>query len=398
VSTILAIETSCDETAAAVVMDGRRILSNVVASQIDLHRRYGGVFPEVASRQHVLSLAPVVEQALSEAAVAWTDLDAVAVTEGPGLAGSLLVGVNAAKGIAFMRGLPLVGVNHLEGHVYSNWLIPEVRERRAEGGGRKSDSSLAIDRSPLTIDHSPFPILVLIVSGGHTELVLMEDHGQYRRLGGTLDDAAGEAFDKVARLLGLAYPGGPSVQRAAEGGDAGRFDLPVALANRPEHRYNFSFSGLKTAVLRLVEEQGADRGQWAVGSEQLAVSSGQWTGGRGQSGTDGEKATEESRWIRDMAASFQAVVAEALVSKTLRAAEDFDVALVCVCGGVAANQELRRQLAARLTIPYAIPPIWLCTDNAAMIGAAAHYRFQAGLRSGWDLDVKARLPLRSWAV
>ena len=349
---LLAIETSCDETAAAVIEDGRLIRSNVVASQIDLHRRYGGVFPEVASRQHVLSIVPVIEESLGKAAVAWTDLDAIAVTEGPGLVGSLLVGVNAAKAIAFMRGLPLVAVNHLEGHVYSNWLQPNVT---------RSD----LRNSQFTVDNSQFPILVLIVSGGHTELVLMEDHGRYRRLGGTLDDAAGEAFDKAARLLGLPYPGGPMVQRAAEGGNPQAFALPRALLKDPAHRYNFSFSGLKTAVLRVVREQGAEG---ALG--------------------DGT--------VRDIAASFQTAVADALVTKTLAAAQDFGVARVCVCGGVAANGELRRQLAERMTLPYSIPPIWLCTDNAAMIGAAAHYRFLAGMRAGWDLDVKARLPLASW--
>ena len=193
----------------------------------------------------------------------------------------------------------------------------------------------------------------------------MEDHGRYRRLGGTLDDAAGEAFDKAARLLGLPYPGGPMVQRAAEGGNPQAFALPRALLKDPAHRYNFSFSGLKTAVLRVVREQGAEGGL-------------------------------EDGAVRDIAASFQAAVADVLVTKTLAAAQDFGVAHVCVCGGVAANGELRRQLAERMTLPYSIPPIWLCTDNAAMIGAAAHYRFVAGMRAGWDLDVKARLPLASW--
>jgi N6-L-threonylcarbamoyladenine synthase len=404
---ILAIETSCDETAAAVIAHGRDILSNVVASQIDLHQRYGGVFPEVASRQHVLSINPVVEQALAEAGLGWAGLDAVAVTEGPGLAGSLLVGVNAAKGIAFMRGLPLVAVNHLEGHVYSNWLQPE----RVSGVTYQVSAPPALE----------FPVLVLIVSGGHTELVLMEDHGCYRRLGGTLDDAAGEAFDKAARLLGLPYPGGPMVQRAAQGGDPARFSLPRALMIQPEHRYNFSFSGLKTAVLRLVREQQAALGDaaWPEGYagevDKGAGRQGDKGAGRqGDEGTgrQGDKETRETgemkaggdedgqqrklRVIRDVAASFQAAVADALVSKTLLAAADCGAHHVCVCGGVAANGELRRQLAERMTLPYSIPPIWLCTDNAAMIGAAAHYRFVAGLRAGWDLDVKARLPLVSW--
>ena len=370
---LLAIETSCDETAAAVIADGRTISSNVVASQIELHRRYGGVFPEVASRQHVLSIIPVIEDAIRQAGVDWGDLAAVAVTEGPGLAGSLLIGVNAAKGAAFSRGLPLIGVNHLEGHVYSNWLAQRVGEEALEE-----------DRP----DAAGFPVLILIVSGGHTELVLMEGHGQYRRLGGTLDDAAGEAFDKAARLLGLPYPGGPAMQRAADGGDPARFDLPRAVMNNPDHRYNFSFSGLKTAVLRLIREQ-----QTLVGEEDWPAGyAGQVLQRRDESA---DQPDSRLTLIRDIAASFQAAVADALVSKTMQAAADFNVRHICVCGGVAANGELRRQLAARLDIPYSIPPIWLCTDNAAMIGAAGYYSWVSGMRSGWDLDVRARLPLAS---
>ena len=370
---LLAIETSCDETAAAVIADGRTIRSNVVASQIELHRRYGGVFPEVASRQHVLSIIPVIEDAIRQAGVDWGDLAAVAVTEGPGLAGSLLIGVNAAKGAAFSRGLPLIGVNHLEGHVYSNWLAQRVGEEALEE-----------DRP----DAAGFPVLILIVSGGHTELVLMEGHGQYRRLGGTLDDAAGEAFDKAARLLGLPYPGGPAMQRAADGGDPARFDLPRAVMNNPDHRYNFSFSGLKTAVLRLIREQ-----QTLVGEEDWPAGyAGQVLQRRDESA---DQPDSRLTLIRDIAASFQAAVADALVSKTMQAAADFNVRHICVCGGVAANGELRRQLVARLDIPYSIPPIWLCTDNAAMIGAAGYYSWISGVRSGWDLDVRARLPLAS---
>ncbi len=336
---ILGIETSCDETAAAVLADGRRLLSNVVASQIDLHRRYGGVFPEVASRQHVLAIRPVIEQALAEARVAWDDLTAVAVTYGPGLAGSLLVGVNVAKGVAWGRGLPLIAVNHLEGHIYSSWLDPVRPGESPYQGPRLSEDD--------------FPILVLVVSGGHTELLVMEGHGRYRRLGGTLDDAAGEAFDKVARLLGLPYPGGPAIQRAAVEGDPERFSLPRALLDAPDHRYDFSFSGLKTAVLRLVRELG------------------------------------DPVPVADVAASFQAAVVDVLVSKTIRAAEDCGARHVCVCGGVAANRALRDELARRMTLPYSIPPIWLCTDNAAMIACAGHYRFLAGERAGWDVDVVA---------
>jgi len=341
---ILGIETSCDETAASVVANGRRILSNIVASQIELHRPYGGVYPEVASRQHVITIHPVVRQALEEARVSWEKLDAVAVTYGPGLAGSLLVGVNAAKGLAWARGLPLIGVNHLEGHIYSNWLdVPG-----AEGAALPD----------LDAQGETFPLLVLIVSGGHTELVLMRCHGRYERLGATLDDAAGEAFDKVARLLGLAYPGGPAIQAAAAGGDPQRFRFPRGLARRPEHVYNFSFSGLKTAVLREVRE--LDAATLPVG---------------------------------DLAASFQEAVVDVLVSKTQRAAEDFGVAQVCVCGGVAANSRLRQSMKERLAVEVRVPPLFLCTDNGAMIGAAGHYRFLAGERSSWDLDVEAGLQL-----
>lgn len=378
---ILAIETSCDETAAAVVEDGTHVLSNVVATQIDIHRRYGGIVPEVASRQHVLSILPVYEETIEKSGVGIDAIDRIAVTHGPGLAGSLLVGVNFAKALAVSRGIPLYGVNHMEAHVYANWLAFPV--------GRD--------------DESRFPALCLIVSGGHTEMHIMSGHGRYRLLGRTRDDAAGEAFDKAARLLGLPYPGGPMVQRAAQGGDPARFPLPRALMTQPEHRYNFSFSGLKTAVLRLVREQ------------QAALADAAWPEGYVGEVDEGAKVTREKREmgerrredgadgqqrkvqvIRDIAASLQAAVADVLVSKTLLAAADCGARHVCVCGGVAANGELRRQLAERMTLPYSIPPIWLCTDNAAMIGAAAHYRFTAGLRAGWDLDVKARLPLRSW--
>jgi len=341
---ILGIETSCDETAASVVRDGRSILSNVVASQVDLHRVYGGVYPEVASRQHIITIVPVITQALQEAGVGWDALDAVAVTYGPGLAGSLLVGVNAAKGLAWARGLPLIGINHLEAHLYSNWL---------ETGQDASASLPQLDSSG-----QAFPLLVLIVSGGHSELLLMLGHGRYRRLGGTLDDAAGEAFDKVARLLGLPYPGGPSIQAAAASGDPQAFDFPRALLAHPEHEYNFSFSGLKTAVLRVTE--GLEESKLPVG---------------------------------DLAASFQEAVVDALVEKTRRAAVALGATQVCVCGGVAANSRLRQVMAERLPVPVRVPPLFLCTDNAAMTAAAGHYRYVAGDRAGWDLDVVANLRL-----
>ena len=381
---ILAIETSCDETASAIVADGRHILSNRVASQIELHRRFGGVYPEVASRQHVLAIQTVIEDALADASVAHVrELDAIAVTNGPGLAGSLLVGVNLAKGLAFSSGLPLVPVNHLEGHIYSNWLCT-------------GEDAVASDI---------FPTLILIVSGGHTELVLMEGHCRYRLLGATLDDAAGEAFDKVARLLELGYPGGPAVQTAAEAGDARRFHLPRPLSRparrtevnpgvqtgrlptilpvRGENRFNFSFSGLKTAVLNLMRQLERD------GVEPRRMQA-----------------------VADIAAAFQMAVVDVLVSKTADAATEFAVKQVCICGGVSANGLLRQtaeQHFAKMGLPLRCPPLFLCTDNAAMIGAAAFYRranSQAVARSthreqsaepptrdALALDVYANLPL-----
>ena len=325
---ILGIETSCDETAAAVVEGGRFIRSNVIASQIELHRQYGGVFPEMASREHVRTILPVIREAMAKAGVGWEDLDGIAVTYGPGLAGSLPVGVNTAKGLAFGWGLPLVGVNHLEGHIYANWLavdgeLPEIR----------------------------FPFMCLIVSGGHTELVLVGNHCDYRRLGGTLDDAAGEAFDKVGRLLGFEYPGGPAIEHAAEEGNPAAFDLPRAWL-RGSH--NFSFSGLKTAVLRLIRRL-QKRG------EPLPVA--------------------------DLAASFQLAVVDVLTEKTVAAALEFDVEQILLAGGVSANRMLRQRMCEYSDLPVLSPPPILCTDNAAMIAAAGTVRFRAGESSGWDLDV-----------
>jgi N6-L-threonylcarbamoyladenine synthase len=357
---ILAIETSCDETAAAVIQDGHIIRSNVVASQIEIHRAYGGVFPEIASRQHVFDIVPVIEAALSDAEISWGDLQALAVTRGPGLAGSLLVGVNTAKAIAWARGLPIVGVNHLEGHLYSNWLD--------QGGKINPEAIIRPSLAQMDAAGDAFPLLVLVVSGGHTELIMMRGHGRYEQLGATLDDAAGEAFDKVARLIGLGYPGGPAVQKAAEGGDPKRFDFPRGLtnyANHPEHRYNFSFSGLKTAVLRQVRELNPG------GSGDLPVA--------------------------DLAASFQTAVVDVLIAKTAHAATAFGVRRICICGGVAANKPLREAAQARLPVPASIPPFFLCTDNAAMIGAAAHYRLLAQGPSGLDFDVEPDLALEMLA-
>lgn len=352
---ILAIETSCDETSAAVIEDGHRIRSSVVASQIELHRPYGGVYPEIASRQHVFDIVPVVQRALHEGGTRLDELAALAVTRGPGLAGSLLVGVNLAKALAWRWSLPLTAVNHLEGHLYSNWL---------DEGARIDPRMIVRPSLPdLDAENQAFPLVVLIVSGGHTELILMQGHGLYRRLGATLDDAAGEAFDKVARLLELGYPGGPAIQDAAQGGDPAAFNFPRGLTSPsawPQHRFNFSFSGLKTAVLRQVRELGGSRSKLLVA---------------------------------DLAASFQAAVVDVLVSKTSDAAREFGVERVCVCGGVAANKALRAALAEKVPVPVAVPPFFLCTDNAAMIGAAAHYQMALSAPTALDFDVEPNLAL-----
>ncbi|MCX7682915.1 MAG: tRNA (adenosine(37)-N6)-threonylcarbamoyltransferase complex transferase subunit TsaD, partial [Anaerolineae bacterium] len=309
----------------------------------ELHARYGGVFPEIASRAHIEAIIPVINQAMEEARLDFGDLDAVAVTYGPGLAGSLLVGVNAAKGIALGYDLPLLGINHLEAHIYAHWLDA-------------SGISPAHSRSmPLPVQ---FPLVALVVSGGHTELILMHDHGQYEYLGGTLDDAAGEAFDKVGRLLDLPYPGGPAIQKAAQGGDPTAYPFPRAWL---EGSYDFSFSGLKTAVLREVTKLGAP---------------------------------PQGQHLADLAASFQAAVVDVLAAKAVRAAEQYGATALLLCGGVSANRALREVTTERAgSLPVYYTPLSLCTDNAAMVGACAHYRFIAGERAGWELDVVPGLRL-----
>ena len=324
---ILGIETSCDETAIAVVEDGRTIRSNVIASQVDLHARYGGVVPEVASRRHLEAIVPALEEALDRAGIGLDDIDAIAVTHGPGLSGALLVGVNFAKALARSRRLPLLGVNHLEGHVYAAWL----------------------DRD----DTPEFPLLALIVSGGHSDVVLMRDHGNYDRLGETIDDAAGEAFDKVARLLGLGFPGGPAIDRLAAGVETPSITLPRA---RVDGEYDFSFSGLKTKVQRIV---------------------------RGEEGEAPDSA--------ELAAAFQDSVVDSLVTKALAAAEDNGARSIVLSGGVAANSLLRSELARRSPLPVIAPAPVLCTDNGAMIAAAAFRRLSDGERSALSLDIEPGL-------
>jgi N6-L-threonylcarbamoyladenine synthase len=360
VSLILGIETSCDETASAIVRDGRQALSAVVSSQTELHQAFGGVYPEMASRQHVLDVVPVVVETLSRASLGWASLDALAVTSGPGLAGSLLVGVNLAKGLAWATGLPLIAINHLEAHLYANWLQHPGPHDLAAG----------VNGEPR------FPLLCLIVSGGHTNLVLMEAHGQYRILGRTLDDAAGEAFDKVARLLGLAYPGGPAIQAEAEGGNPKRFDFPRALLRQG---YDFSFSGLKTAVLRVVQTYGAKDKAAARPRSKMVTS----------------RTAQPLRQLptADLAASFQAAVVDVLVEKTRRAAHEFQVVEVLLAGGVASNTLLRREMTDKLSQPVRYPLPALCTDNAAMVASAGHFRYMEGQTQDWGFDVQPGLRL-----
>jgi N6-L-threonylcarbamoyladenine synthase len=348
---VLGIETSCDETAAAVVEDGRVLRSNVVASQAALHNRYGGVVPEVAARQHLEAMLPVVEAALREARCRWRDIDAVAVTSGPGLVGALLIGVSTAKALAYARDKPLIAVNHLEAHLYANWI--------ATGAGATGSDVL---RPPRPVesgaqngaDEPPFPLLGLIISGGHSDMVLMAGHGRIKRLGRTRDDAAGEAFDKAARLLGLGFPGGPAIERAAAPVEKPALRLPRAWLGNSD---DVSFSGLKTAVLHVV---------------------------RGERGPPPP--------VAQTAAAFQEAVIDVLATKAARAARREGVRAVLLSGGVAANGTLRRLLAERSPVPLIVPPPVLCTDNGAMVAACAAYRYDAG-RAGWDLDVSPGLPV-----
>ncbi len=368
---VLGIETSCDETAVAVVEDGKRLLSNVVATSIDLHVMYGGVVPEIAARSHIESMLPVVEEALTQAFGGgdhWDEIDAIAVTYGAGLGGSLLVGVLTARTLAIMKNKPLYGINHVEAHVYANFLT--------EGpSGKKTEVQLGGKVYNFRSEQPEFPMLALIVSGGHSQLVLFEDHFSYTLLGQKRDDAIGEAFDKVAKILGLPYPGGPSIAQAAQHGDRHRYKLPKAqlegesdaLRALRESRgidrtqrlsnYDFSFSGLKTAVLRLAQSEiGED---FTFPSFELAG-----------------RLSEAQK--NDIAASFDYLATETLVDKAVAAYEEFQPKSVVIAGGVAASKELRKQLAERLPIAIEYPDFKLCTDNGAMIATLGCYHAMRG--------------------
>lgn len=402
---ILALESSCDETGAAIVEDGRLIRANIVASQASIHARYGGVVPEVASRQQLSALIPTLDLAFAEAALGWDDLDAVAATYGPGLAGSLLIGLTAGKTLALARGLPFLGVNHLEAHIYANWLRTGAAADARVGPATPDDASVEWPGDP------QFPLLALVISGAHTELVYIPQHGRYELLGQTRDDAAGEAFDKVSRLLGLGYPGGPAIERAAAQREASRanpYKLPRAWM---KGSYDFSFSGLKTATLELVEgaldAQDAQDWQAAQGAggtppderTRTATAATHATAGAasGRYRRVGEATQGAGAFsVPDLAAAFQESVVDVLATKTTQAARALGARQVLLAGGVAANLALRARLTAALAphgIPLRFPPVALCTDNAAMIGAAAYFHLRLGERSGADLDVRPGLQL-----
>ena len=355
---ILGIESSCDETAAAVVEDGKRLLSNVVNSQIDIHAEYGGVIPEVAARSHLEVISPVINEALSSANKTWDEIDAVAVTYAPGLSGSLLIGTLAATSLAYLKNKPLYPIHHVEAHVYANFITEQ-----------NENLHLTLPKN-----QPKFPMLALIVSGGHTQLVLFKDHGDYTLLGHTTDDAVGEAFDKVAKIIGLPYPGGPAIAAAALNGNPKAYPLPKAIVRGA---YDFSFSGVKTAVLRAVQhEVGVD---FTFASHKLP-----------------ELLNDTQR--QDFAASFQRIAIETLVDKALLAYREFSPHSVVIAGGVAANQELRRQLAEALPIPIEYAPMQLCTDNAAMIGTLAYYKSQAVPSvSPFELDIAPSLSMHETA-
>lgn len=340
---VLGIESSCDETAAGIVLDGRRVEANIISSQVDVHALYGGVVPEVASRLHVERIVPVIRAALDHARVGWDKIDAIAVTNGPGLAGALIVGANFAKGLAATLGVPLIGVNHLAGHIYAGWLVEGISDPGTEPG---------------------FPLLCLLVSGGHTDLAIMEGHGRFRLIGRSRDDAAGEAFDKGARILGLGYPGGPVIERAARAAPVSE-PMPRAWLN---DSHDFSFSGVKTALLRRAQETGIYGGQMAATQPDPAI-------------------------VGALARGYQEAIVEVLIRKTVDAAEEYGVRGIMLGGGVAANRSLSDGILRESPVPVIVPPPVLCTDNGAMIAACGSQLLNLGLKSDWTLDVLPNLKL-----
>lgn len=351
---ILGIETSCDETAAAVVEDGHKLLSNVVASSMDIHAKYGGVIPEIAARSHIEAINPVIADALKQANCSWGDMDAIAVTYGAGLGGCLLIGVLAARTLAILHKIPLYACNHVEGHVYANFL---------------TDTPLS--NYTLPSKQPDFPLLALIVSGGHSQLVLFRDHFDYTLLGRTQDDAIGEAFDKVAKILGLPYPGGPNIEKKAKEGNAHAFEFPKA---KVQSKYDYSFSGPKTAVLRTAQKLIGESHEFP--SFKLS-----------------ERLSESQK--ADIAASFQRIAVETVVDKTMQAFEEFRPKSVVIAGGVAASPELRRQLKERLPIEIEYTDPKLCTDNGAMIATLACFKAQKNQPTAdpYKLDIQPNLSM-----
>ncbi len=391
---VLGIESSCDETGAAIVEDGRYVLSNMVASQVEIHNRYGGVVPEVASRQQLSSIIPVIETAMEQASCSWQDIDAIGATYGPGLAGSLLVGLTVGKTLSLARNIPFLGVNHLEAHIYANWLRPGEISSHSAGASREAEEG-----------DPTFPLICLIISGAHSELVLVRGHGQYELLGQTRDDAAGEAFDKVARILGLDYPGGPAIQQAAQRAEEEmrQQKKPVELA-RSAYRlprawlrgtYDFSFSGLKTAMLHLAE--GAAGKQSSSHAYDGKMNTGGANKQQSQYTRMGMQAAQKGvPNVSLLAASFQEAIIDVLAVKTRLATQEYHVKQVVLAGGVAANLSLRARLEQELLplrIRLSYPPIEFCTDNAAMIASAAYFHLSQGETSGLNLDVHPGLSL-----
>ena len=370
---ILGIETSCDETSVGAVDDNGRVLANVIATQVDVHARYGGIVPEIASRQHVLDIRPVCERAIRDAGIDWGEVDAIAATHGPGLAGSLIVGLNFAKGLSASLDVPLVGVNHLHGHVYAAWAhtAPDTGPPPGtgeKGSGGKGSGGGDAGLKPFQEEIGKKPIMCLVVSGGHTELVLLEGHGRFRLLGETRDDAVGEAFDKVARVLGLRYPGGPEIQRLAEGAPETE-PFPRAWMRGTDE---FSFSGLKTAVINRAKSLGIYPRQDPGGELDPVV-------------------------VAGMARAFQDSVVDVLVTKTVAAAVRENCAGIVLSGGVAANGPLRETLVAKSPLPVAIPPVSMCTDNGAMIAMSGLVNYRNGRRDDWGLDVVPNLRIGATA-